>query len=143
MGQVQLILEEEDSVSSVNGRDNKGRFAKGNHFSPLANEIKGRYLRLRNAALKSVSEHDVNDVVQTILTMAKGGDLGAARLLFQFVISNHSKEDSVIEKDDDNIMDVPSEYTQRLKTIHPNLFRITNGRDHRTETSTQDSMASR
>lgn len=134
MGQVQLILEDEP-VSSANGRDNKGRFAKGNQFSPLANEIKGRYLRLRNAALKSVSENDVNDVVQTILSMAKGGDLGAARLLFQFVISNHNKEDAITEKDEDNLLEVPTEYTQRLKTIHPNLFRITNGRDHTVETS--------
>ncbi len=129
MGQVQLIVDQEPKQSDkLAGRDNKGRFAPGHKLSPVINEIKARYLTLRNASLRAVTEHDVNDVVQKILGMAKGGDLGAARLLFQFVISNNVT-DQTVEKHDEDMNDVPLEYTQRLKTIHPNLFRITNGRD--------------
>lgn len=134
MGQVQLIVDDEPTPSD-NGRDKKGRFAPGHKLGPVVNEIRSRYLKLRNASLRSLTEHDVEDVVLKILSMAKGGDLGAARLLFQFVISNTVNEEA-IDKHDEEMNDVPPEYHQRLKTIHPNLFRITNGRDHGDQAST-------
>lgn len=134
MGQVQLILEDEPVLPANSGRDSKGRFAAGNKLSPRVSEIKSRYISLRNASLRAIGEQDIEEIVQNMVRLAKSGDMAATRLLFQFVIS-HNIGDPEADKHNDDIMDVPHEYTQRLKTIHPNLFRITNGRDHTVETS--------
>jgi hypothetical protein len=133
MGQVQLIVDEPNLPES-SGRDSKGRFAPGNKLSPKVSEIKSRYISLRNASLRAIGEQDIEEIVQNMVRLAKNGDMAATRLLFQFVIS-HNVSDQEADKHDDDMNDVPIEYTRRLQTIHPNLFRITNGRDHTVETS--------
>ena len=61
-----------------NGRDEQGRFAKGNPGGP-GNPNGGRVARLRAALLDAVTEDDVRAIVLKLVEQAKAGDLQAAR----------------------------------------------------------------
>src|SRR5687767_7406858 len=65
-----------------NGRGPSGRFAKGNPGGP-GNPNAKRVARLRTAMFKSVTPEDLQQVIQALLVQAKGGDVPAARELFQ------------------------------------------------------------
>ena len=67
-------------VPSTGRRDN-GTFTPGHEFSkgkPRSSKVQ----RLRGGLLKAVSPADLRDVVKRLIEAAKGGDVSAAKLLF-------------------------------------------------------------
>lgn len=61
-------------------RDAQGRFLPGNRGGP-GNPLAARVAKLRSALIEAVSAEDVREIVETLVRLAKGGDLGAARLI--------------------------------------------------------------
>lgn len=72
----------EPSTTGGNGRGQGGRFGAGNRFGK-GNPHAKRVARLRSAMLKSVSPRELHEVVMALLGQAKGGDVAAAKELFQ------------------------------------------------------------
>ena len=70
------------SPNGSNGRAASGRFAKGNPGGP-GNPHARRAARLRSALYKAVTPDDLRDVIQALLSAAKGGDVSAAKELMQ------------------------------------------------------------
>jgi hypothetical protein len=70
------------STNGSNGRTAGGRFAKGNAGGP-GNPHARPAARLRSALFKAVTPDDLRDVIQALLTAAKGGDVSAAKELMQ------------------------------------------------------------
>jgi hypothetical protein len=66
------------SANGANGRDGSGRFAKGNPGGP-GNPHARRVSELRSALLGRISDQDIGQIVDTLLTKAKEGDLPAIR----------------------------------------------------------------
>lgn len=64
------------------GRGKFGRFTQGNSFGK-GNPHQRRAQRLRAAVLRAASPTDVADVLRAMILMAKGGDVGAARLVLE------------------------------------------------------------
>ena len=58
------------------GRDNKGRFAKGNKGGP-GHPLSGRVNQLRSMLLEAITEDDLNAIVKQLVTKARGGELTA------------------------------------------------------------------
>ena len=63
------------------GRDQCGRFAKGNPGGP-GNPYTAKIARLRSALLSAVTEDDVRQIVERLVRLAKDGDTVAIRELF-------------------------------------------------------------
>jgi hypothetical protein len=68
------------SPAEPDGRDSRGRFAKGNHAG-RGNPLAGKVQRLRAALVAAVKPGDVRAVVVQLVAAAKGGDVQAAKLL--------------------------------------------------------------
>lgn len=64
----------------MEGRDRNGRFARGNSGGP-GNPFARRVAQLRAVMMETVSDDDMRAVVQTLLTLAKSGDVAAIKLL--------------------------------------------------------------
>ena len=69
------------STNGPNGRDGRGRFAKGNAGGP-GNPHAGKVAKLRSAVLAAVKEDDMRQIVERLVRLAKEGDLAAVRELF-------------------------------------------------------------
>lgn len=67
------------------GRDGKGRFARGNAGGP-GNPFARQVGKLRKVLLQCVSEEDMANIAGVLVTLAKGGDLQAIKLLFQYTL---------------------------------------------------------
>lgn len=64
-------------------RDAQGRFVVGNPGGP-GNPYAKRTAELRAALIAAVAPDDVEAVVKTLITLGKGGDVAAARLLLSY-----------------------------------------------------------
>lgn len=62
-------------------RDARGRFAPGNPGGP-GNPHARQVARLRAALLEAVTPADVREIIAVVVEAARGGDLAAAKLLF-------------------------------------------------------------
>ena len=62
-------------------RDTKGRFAKGNPGGP-GNPYAKQVARIRSLITDAVSEEDLRAVIGALVAKARGGDVSAARVLF-------------------------------------------------------------
>jgi hypothetical protein len=62
-------------------RDAQGRFLPGNKGGP-GNPFAKRVSLLRKALLKAITEEDFIEVVGALVEKAKGGDVAAAKILF-------------------------------------------------------------
>ena len=76
---------ETPSTNVGNGHDTNGRFAAGNQFG-RGNPHAATVARLRSALLSAVTEDDMRAVVGKLVTMAKGGDVPAIKLLLDRVL---------------------------------------------------------
>src|SRR5262245_44011685 len=65
--------------------DARGCFAEGNKGGP-GNPFARKTAALRRAMLDAVSDQDMAEVTAAVLGKAKGGDLGAAKLLYQYTV---------------------------------------------------------
>jgi hypothetical protein len=73
------------SPNGANGRDQHGRFAKGNPGGP-GNPFARRTAQLRRVLSMAVSDEDIEAVAKRLLEQAKVGDVAAARLLLSYAI---------------------------------------------------------
>jgi len=67
---------------SKDGRDSRGRFAKGNRGGPGNPQAK-KVAALRGALLQAVKPADVKAVIQRMVEQARAGDVPAAKLLLE------------------------------------------------------------
>src|SRR5579871_3492110 len=77
------------NVDAPEGRDARGRFAKGNPGGP-GNPFARHVARLRSALVACVSEEDIRRIAQDLLAHAKLGYLPAIRILFLYVLGKPS-----------------------------------------------------
>lgn len=70
------------STTADNGRDATGRFTANNKLAK-GNPHARRVAKLRSALLRAVTPDDMRAVVKRLLTMAKAGDVPAAKLLIE------------------------------------------------------------
>ena len=73
------------STNGTSGRTSTGQFAKGNPGGP-GNPYARRVARLRATLLDAVGENGLADIVQGMITAAKGGDVAAAKLLLSYLL---------------------------------------------------------
>src|SRR5262249_26870752 len=78
-------------AENITGRDATGRFAKGNPGGP-GNPYYRRQAQLKRILLESVTEEDVQSVVQVLLGLAKSGDLAAIKLFLEYTVGKPSKD---------------------------------------------------
>ena len=78
------------STNGSNGRDSRGRFARGNAGGP-GNPNGRKVAELRSALLNAVSRRDVAEIVRKIKQQAKKGDISAARELLDRVLGKASQ----------------------------------------------------
>jgi hypothetical protein len=73
------------SPNGANGRDDKGRFGKGNAGGP-ANPHAARTAQLRSALMDAVTDDDIQAVAQTLVREARQGNVQAGRELLDRVL---------------------------------------------------------
>ena len=73
------------STNGTSGRKSNGQFAEGNKCG-TGNPYARRVARLRSALLDAVGESGLTDIVQGMVTAAKGGDVAAAKLLLSYLL---------------------------------------------------------
>ena len=88
-------------MSEVEERDDKGKFLPGVSGNPAGrpkgkkNEITELKQDLEIALRKHVSVQQIKDIIDTMVTEAKGGSVGAAKLILDKVMSNARDADDV------------------------------------------------
>ena len=70
-------------TNGTNGRKSNGQFAKGNPGGP-GNPFARRIARLRATLLDAVGEDGLSEIVQELVSAAKGGDVQAAKLVLSY-----------------------------------------------------------
>ncbi len=75
----------EQSTNGTNGRNSNGQFAKGNPGGP-GNPYARHVARLRASLIEAVGDDGLKDIVQGMVTAAKGGDVAAAKLLLSYLL---------------------------------------------------------
>src|SRR5205814_8043003 len=74
-----------NGAANASGRDANGRFPKGNQLgtgNPFARLVAG----LRQRLVNRVPPADLDEVVDNLVLLAKGGDLGAIKLLLGYLV---------------------------------------------------------
>ena len=74
------------------GRNPDGTFAAGNPGGP-GNPHAARVAQLRKALFDTVTEQDMQDVIRALVDAAKGGDIQAARILFDRILGKPLEAD--------------------------------------------------
>jgi hypothetical protein len=77
------------NVDAPEGRDAKGRFAKGNPGGP-GNPFARHLAKLRTALVQCVSEEDIRQIANGLLVSAKLGHLPSIRVLLMYVLGKPS-----------------------------------------------------
>ena len=62
------------------GRDASGKFTPGNKLG-RGNPYAAHVARLRSALMEAVGEREITEIAETLLGLAKGGDMAATREL--------------------------------------------------------------
>jgi hypothetical protein len=73
------------------GRDSQGRFTEGNPGGP-GNPYYRRQAHLKRRMLESVTDADVQSVMQMLLGLARSGDLAAIKLFLEYTVGKPGKE---------------------------------------------------
>jgi len=75
----------EQSTNGTSGRKPNGQFAKGNPGGP-GNPYARHVARLRASLIEAVGDDGLKEIVQGMVTAAKGGDVAAAKLLLSYLL---------------------------------------------------------
>ncbi len=76
------------------GRDQGGRFAKGNNGGP-GNPHAAKVAQLRSVLLEAVTPEDIRAVVEALVTEAKAGNVSAMREFFNRVLGQPQAIDAI------------------------------------------------
>jgi hypothetical protein len=71
-------------------REDNGQFAAGNRGGP-GNPFAREVAELRKAILARLTVESASEIADTLIARAKGGDVAAARLLFQYALGKPAK----------------------------------------------------
>lgn len=74
-----------ETAHNGRGRDTCGRFAAGNKIAK-GNPQARKMARLRGALLRTVTIEDIQEIVTTLLKLAKEGDVQAAKIILERVL---------------------------------------------------------
>ena len=72
------------STTDSNGRDEHGRFVAGN-CEAKGNPFARRVAKLRSVMLSAVSEDDMQQIIRKLVSLAKNGDVAAAKAVLDRV----------------------------------------------------------
>ncbi len=97
--------------SAVNGRDDAGRFSRGNQFA-RGNPTARHAQRLRQLFIVGVTEDDIKTIVSKLVEMAKDGDIQAANLLLTRALGKPSTTENSLPLDS-----VPIVSFEQIKTL--------------------------
>ena len=78
-------MKQSPSTNGTSGRNTNGQFAKGNPGGP-GNPYARHVARLRTSLIEAVGDDGLKDIVQGMVTAAKGGDVAAAKLLLSYLL---------------------------------------------------------
>lgn len=92
-----------------NGRGSNGQFTKGNAGGP-GNPYARRAAELRAAMFDAVSPDDLRAVVGKLIEVAKGGDVAAAKLIFERTLGK-----SCVDRPPLSLEEVEQSLEERLK----------------------------
>jgi hypothetical protein len=84
------------ATAATNGRDNKGRFTRGNKGGP-GNPFAAIVAKLRKAALAVVTPEELQAVFRVLLLRAQSGHLPSMKLLFLYTLG---KPAAAVDPDD-------------------------------------------
>ena len=72
----------------VGTRDQRGRFAIGNRCGPGAGAFSKRVNAFRRVMLAAITEDDIREIAQQLVTAAKSGDVFSARLVLSYCLGD-------------------------------------------------------
>jgi hypothetical protein len=93
------MSDSQPSTSDANGRDARGRFGVGNRAAK-GNPFARRVAQFRAAMFKAVKPDQIQAVVASLLKLAQGGDVPAARELLNRLLGPPQAEDFVQRLDE-------------------------------------------
>jgi hypothetical protein len=102
----------------MSDRNADGRFAAGNKATK-GNPFAPRVAQLRSVLMETVSDDDMRGVVQTLVALAKGGDVAAIKLLLDRLLGRVS----TLEADDDDPREAILEEVCELRQRTPDAQR--------------------
>src|SRR3954452_24387989 len=74
-----------ETSTNGNGRDQKGRFTRGNAGGP-GNPFTRQVGKLRARLLERLTEAELDHIADTLIGLARDGDLQAIKLLFAYTL---------------------------------------------------------
>src|SRR4029453_10244993 len=86
------------SANGENGRDEQGRFVRGNRGGP-GNPMAARIFSFRQACMDAISPAELQRVLRKLLAMARRGDVSAARVLLERVLGRPALGDPQLAED--------------------------------------------
>src|SRR5262245_19849798 len=72
-----------EPTAPTEGRDNHGRFAKGNRGGP-GNPHARQVAALRRRLLERLTTEELDAIIDALLRLSRAGDVAASKLLFQY-----------------------------------------------------------
>ena len=108
------------STNGTSGRKSNGQFAEGNKCG-TGNPYARRVARLRSALLDAVGENGLADIVQGMVTAAKGGDVAAAKLLLSYLLGKPAES---VEPDYVEIHEKELRSTERGLDLNEEIARL-------------------
>jgi hypothetical protein len=84
----------EPSTTDFNGRDEFGRFVKGNRAAK-GNPFAKKVARLRAALLGAITPADMRTIIKKLIKQARSGDLAAAREVFDRAVGRPQELDFI------------------------------------------------
>ena len=89
----------EDQQTTPAERDTKGRFTTGNRIGkgrPIGSKVD----RLRRAMLSAVTPDDIREIISVLVSLAKAGDLTAAKIVLDRVLGSPVPIDLIVRLDE-------------------------------------------
>jgi hypothetical protein len=80
-----MSVSEEAPKCSTEGRDANGQFAKNNKGGP-GNPFARQVTELRSRLLQRLKPEDIDAIADRLIELAKGGEVAATKLLFQYTL---------------------------------------------------------
>ena len=113
-------MESEPSTNCGSGRKANGQFAKGNPGGP-GNPYARHVARLRASLIEAVGDDGLAEIVQGMVTAAKGGDVAAAKLLLSYLLGKPAES---VEPDYVEIHEKELRSTERGLDLNEEIARL-------------------
>ena len=108
------------STNGSSGRNSSGQFAKGNKCG-TGNPYARHVARLRASLIEAVGDDGLAEIVQGMVTAAKGGDVAAAKLLLSYLLGKPAES---VEPDYVEIHEKELRSTERGLDLNEEIARL-------------------